>query len=271
MRQAARRGLLTVMATGSVLASTAGYAYADAGAAGTASDSPGVGSGNTVQVPVDVPTNVCGNTIDVVGLLNPAMGNDCRNSGSRRDADAGAGIAGGSHGSPGVGAGNTVQIPVDIPLNACGDSVNAVGAGNPAFGNHCANHGGTPQQPTAGGDTGGDNGGGSGTPSENCSCTPPPPPPTDNCPPPVNNHPQPPPPQSTPPQSTPPVIAPQHRQSPPPPQQVVGAHQVLPTRAVLASTGAGDTAGVLLPTGTALLLGGAGLVFFRRSRRHSER
>ena len=29
MRQAARRGLLTVMATGSVLASTAGYAYAD--------------------------------------------------------------------------------------------------------------------------------------------------------------------------------------------------------------------------------------------------
>ncbi|MEK8170620.1 chaplin [Streptomyces sp. M19] len=32
---------------------------------------PGVISGNTIQVPVHIPVNLCGNTIDIVGLLNP--------------------------------------------------------------------------------------------------------------------------------------------------------------------------------------------------------
>lgn len=30
-----------------------------------------------VQVPVHVPTNTCGNTANVIGLLNPAFGNHC--------------------------------------------------------------------------------------------------------------------------------------------------------------------------------------------------
>ncbi|MGW2211842.1 chaplin [Streptomyces sp. NPDC001781] len=47
---------------------------------GAAANSPGVASGNVIQVPVDVPVNLCGNTIDVVGLLNPAFGNICANS-----------------------------------------------------------------------------------------------------------------------------------------------------------------------------------------------
>ncbi|WP_307135987.1 chaplin [Streptomyces aurantiacus] len=54
-------------------------AFADAGAQGAAVGSPGVLSGNVVQVPVHVPVNVCGNTINVVGLLNPAFGNECEN------------------------------------------------------------------------------------------------------------------------------------------------------------------------------------------------
>nr|WP_260696827.1 chaplin [Streptomyces sp. 130] len=54
-------------------------AFADAGAGGAAVNSPGVISGNTIQVPVHVPVNVCGNTINVVGLLNPAFGNVCIN------------------------------------------------------------------------------------------------------------------------------------------------------------------------------------------------
>ncbi|MEK8170282.1 chaplin [Streptomyces sp. M19] len=59
-----------------------------AGAAGTAvaggSDahgkavgSPGVVSGNVIQVPLDIPLQVCGNSVNVIGLLNPAMGNRC--------------------------------------------------------------------------------------------------------------------------------------------------------------------------------------------------
>ncbi|WP_436738374.1 chaplin [Streptomyces sp. BBFR102] len=54
-------------------------ALADAGAGAAATHSPGVISGNAVQVPVHVPVNACGNTINVVGLLNPAFGNACAN------------------------------------------------------------------------------------------------------------------------------------------------------------------------------------------------
>ncbi|MCU7821662.1 chaplin [Kitasatospora sp. DSM 101779] len=70
-----------------VAAATGGLVLAGAGAAsahgadahGVAAGSPGVLSGNLIQVPVHVPVNVCGNTISVIGLLNPAFGNSCAN------------------------------------------------------------------------------------------------------------------------------------------------------------------------------------------------
>ncbi|WP_193515107.1 chaplin, partial [Streptomyces griseoloalbus] len=52
---------------------------ADSTAKGDSSHSPGVISGNTIQVPVNVPVNICGNTVDIVGVLNPAFGNACAN------------------------------------------------------------------------------------------------------------------------------------------------------------------------------------------------
>ncbi|MGW2044406.1 chaplin [Streptomyces sp. NPDC001858] len=67
------------LGTSAVVVSGAGLAMADAGAQGAAVGSPGVLSGNIIQVPVHVPVNVCGNTINVVGLLNPAFGNTCAN------------------------------------------------------------------------------------------------------------------------------------------------------------------------------------------------
>ncbi|MFJ9560662.1 chaplin [Streptomyces fuscichromogenes] len=54
-------------------------AFADAGAQGAAVGSPGVLSGNVIQVPVHVPVNLCGNSIDIIALLNPAFGNTCVN------------------------------------------------------------------------------------------------------------------------------------------------------------------------------------------------
>ncbi|MEU5422587.1 chaplin [Streptomyces sp. NPDC020667] len=48
-------------------------------AEGEAKNSPGVVSGNVLQVPVEVATNLCGNTINVVGVMNPAAGNLCVN------------------------------------------------------------------------------------------------------------------------------------------------------------------------------------------------
>ncbi|MEU6402258.1 chaplin [Streptomyces sp. NPDC046985] len=66
--------------TGAIMAlGMAAPAFADAGADGTATGSPGVLSGNVVQVPVHIPVNACGNTVNVIALLNPAFGNTCVN------------------------------------------------------------------------------------------------------------------------------------------------------------------------------------------------
>ncbi|MEV0318843.1 chaplin [Streptomyces sp. NPDC050658] len=79
MSRTAKAFALTSVAA-AALAGSAGIAAADAGAQGAATNSPGVGSGNVVQVPVHVPVNACGNTVNVIGLLNPAFGNTCVNS-----------------------------------------------------------------------------------------------------------------------------------------------------------------------------------------------
>ncbi|GAA2621790.1 chaplin [Streptomyces axinellae] len=70
--------IATGLAATAVFGGAAG-ASADSGAMGGAAKSPGVLSGNVVQVPVEVQTNVCGNSINVIGLLNPAAGNRCKN------------------------------------------------------------------------------------------------------------------------------------------------------------------------------------------------
>lgn len=54
-------------------------ALADSNAQSLAQGSPGVLSGNSIQVPVHVPVNVCGNSVDVAALLNAASGNTCAN------------------------------------------------------------------------------------------------------------------------------------------------------------------------------------------------
>ncbi|MFJ1803132.1 chaplin [Streptomyces sp. NPDC088180] len=46
---------------------------------GIAQGSPGILSGNLVQAPIDIPVNLCGNSVTVVGLLNPVFGNSCSN------------------------------------------------------------------------------------------------------------------------------------------------------------------------------------------------
>ncbi|MGW2511202.1 chaplin family protein [Streptomyces scopuliridis] len=81
MRDLISKGLLTAAAASSVLSMSGGYAQA-VDADGAAVGSPGVLSGNTIQVPLEIPVNVCGNTVDPIGVLNPAFGNACANTSS---------------------------------------------------------------------------------------------------------------------------------------------------------------------------------------------
>ncbi|MEU5210471.1 chaplin [Streptomyces sp. NPDC020742] len=78
----AKKAALVLSATGLALGAAAGSAFAASGpqAAGGATDSAGIASGNLVQAPVYVPVNVNGNTVDVVGVLNTAFGNVSTNN-----------------------------------------------------------------------------------------------------------------------------------------------------------------------------------------------
>ncbi|MFD4373272.1 chaplin [Streptomyces sp. NPDC058486] len=80
MKNLKKAAALTMVA-GGIVAAGAGVASAHgAEANGKALNSPGVASGNLVQVPVHVPVNASGNTINVIGLLNPAFGNGALNA-----------------------------------------------------------------------------------------------------------------------------------------------------------------------------------------------
>lgn len=72
-----KKAAAVTMVAGGLLAAGAGMASATDGAHadGKAVGSPGVASGNLVQAPVHVPVNVSGNSVNVVGILNPAFGN----------------------------------------------------------------------------------------------------------------------------------------------------------------------------------------------------
>ncbi|MFB7950242.1 chaplin [Kitasatospora phosalacinea] len=76
-----RKYFAVVALAATAVLGTAGVASASAGAQGVAAGSPGVLSGNLIQIPVHIPVNVCGNSISVIGALNPAFGNYCTNIG----------------------------------------------------------------------------------------------------------------------------------------------------------------------------------------------
>ncbi|WP_030292166.1 chaplin [Streptomyces katrae] len=164
MRHSPRNGLIAAVVAGGGLAvaGISGFAYADADAGGKAERSPGLLSGNLVQLPVHTPVNVCGNTVSVVGLLNPAAGNRCANeaggggdghpgsvssqpakpgtrAGNGTGTGGGARAEGGGKDSPGLLSGNGIQLPVDVPVNISGNAVSVVGVGNSSTGNSSVN------------------------------------------------------------------------------------------------------------------------------------
>ncbi|MEU3980752.1 chaplin family protein [Streptomyces sp. NPDC026672] len=222
MKRFARNGVLVVAAASGAMA-VAGPAFADSAADGSAADSPGVASGNSIQLPVHVPVNVCGNTVNVLGLLNPVAGNSCANEGgSRGGGSGGSSTSGGASAqsvesdSPGLLSGNGIQAPVDVPVNVSGNSVNVVGIGNPVFGNESVNGPGEP---------------------------------------PATSTPEPP-------------APPRSERTPPEPQAPPATREVPPTGPSLAHTGA-DATVPAVAGGAVLLL--AGTVLYRRFRPHQGR
>ncbi|MGV9253594.1 chaplin [Streptomyces sp. NPDC003697] len=152
MKRVTRNSVIAVAAASGAMA-VAAPVYADSVADGAAAGSSGVLSGNTVQIPVHLPVNVCGNTVHVAGLLNPARGNRCANdsAGSTQEERArqrgeaqttrggGSSAQGVTADAPGIGSGNNIEIPVHLPVNVSGNSVSGVGVGNSSVGNSSTN------------------------------------------------------------------------------------------------------------------------------------
>ncbi len=72
-----KKAAAVTMVAGGLVAAASGMASATDGAwaCGKAAGSPGVVSGNVIQAPVHIPVNAVGNTVNVIGALNPACGN----------------------------------------------------------------------------------------------------------------------------------------------------------------------------------------------------
>ncbi|NUP50239.1 MAG: chaplin [Catenulispora sp.] len=75
------RRLLTLAFAAASVMGVAATASADNGAVanGVAVGSPGLLSGNVVEIPINIPINVCGNTVSIIGLFDDAFGNVCVN------------------------------------------------------------------------------------------------------------------------------------------------------------------------------------------------
>ncbi|MFJ6125960.1 chaplin [Streptomyces griseoviridis] len=70
-------GVAVALAAAAVLVG-GGTAVADDGADGASIGSSGFAGGDEVQVPVHTPVSLCGESIDTVGLSNPAFGKVCQ-------------------------------------------------------------------------------------------------------------------------------------------------------------------------------------------------
>ncbi|MFG3099467.1 chaplin [Streptomyces sp. NPDC048182] len=221
MRQTLSRGMFAAAAATSVLSLCGSPALADSFADGAATNAPSA-------VPDAALHDAQGH-----GHGRGDQGVEDGLDGTS-DLSTGAVADGAAVGSPGVGSGNTAQVPVEVPLNLCGNTVDVVAALNPAFGNSCAR-----QDPP---------GGGYGE---------------DDTPPPTTPPPATPPPTTPPGEETPPP--PTDDETPPPP---TGEETPPPPGVehppVMAETGAGTNTLGAAAAGLALIAGGS--ILYRRGK-----
>ncbi|GAA2607904.1 chaplin family protein [Actinomadura fulvescens] len=86
----------------------------------TTSGDHSLGGGNQVNAPVSIPVSACGNAVAVLG----EAGAFCEGGSHVRSSSGGDQI---TSGNKSVGGGNQVNLPISIPVNACGNAVAILG------------------------------------------------------------------------------------------------------------------------------------------------
>jgi hypothetical protein len=111
------------------LALPAGAAFADGPSGDGNSGVLSVLSGNDVNAPVSLPVDVCGVAVSLLGGANAG----CAGGAASNTVINDGGGSGGGNGNAGVisaGSGNTVNLPVSVPVSVCGVSGAAAGFSN---------------------------------------------------------------------------------------------------------------------------------------------
>lgn len=107
--------LIAALAAGA-FAGLSGVSYADQVTDG----SGGIGSGNQINIPIDVAVELCGNSVAVAGVSEAEcvqIAEELANDGENQVSD----------GSGGIASGNQINIPVDIAVSLCGNSIAVAG------------------------------------------------------------------------------------------------------------------------------------------------
>jgi ChpA-C len=140
-----------VLGDASASCATGGGSMGGAMEVGDSGDNSGVGTGNQVLVPVQVPINICGNAIGLAGNSAASCDAGSGNAGSYE-----AGLAGAqTSGNGGALTGNQVLASVVAPITACGNAVGVLGDSAAS----CQTGGGSGGAMEVGDTTTGDNGG----------------------------------------------------------------------------------------------------------------
>ncbi|WP_409472021.1 chaplin [Streptomyces sp. HC307] len=156
MRQTLSRGVFAAAAATGILSLYGSSALAGTNAAGAAEEASGVLTGNSLKVPVKVPLDLCGKTVDAVAALNDAFGNVCGNTSDKKAVKKKATMSSESaydasgddstdvyatqvaKDASGVLTGNDLEVPVEVPVKACGISGDVLAALDQVAGNPCS-------------------------------------------------------------------------------------------------------------------------------------
>jgi hypothetical protein len=116
----------------------------------TSEDNNGIANGTQLYAPINLPVNLSGNAIGVLGEANAAAAS------SNESGTAGRGIDQTSEDNNGILNGTQIAAPINVPVNVCGNALGILGEANAAA--SCSNGGNGGNGGHHGGDHGGDAG-----------------------------------------------------------------------------------------------------------------
>jgi ChpA-C len=89
-------------------------------------DNNGVLNGTQIYSPIDIPINVCGNSLALLGEANASAA--CVNKGSRESGQ----VSQNSEDNNGIANGTQLYAPISLPVNLSGNAIGVLGEGNAA-------------------------------------------------------------------------------------------------------------------------------------------